>query len=503
MPDSNFDRLVSAVAQRLTESTGTMLMDRPSEPEVCEQEIDSAVACITIPTVDGVVQKEEVNTPLGALTGDEAAAIALQFASQPAPVRRDDFPIEKIEILGYAMDGDRKPTDSKRQAPMKAINLTPDQENGVNAGINLEYFSSGALRQPECDMLALIAGKTPTPLSVRSPEDSSELLNQLLACWQILPSITSTQMDEALVEILLPKDHIRLRNARLAVTAFVRAQIVAVQPLIQAFEQHGLQYSLLKGGATAFLLYPEPHMRAAWDFDIGVEQHNLRKAEAIAHEVGYQAAQQDPKTNRFYRADPNLRAMVEATHYELGFLVRRLQVTNLPLETLEAIRTEPWTWQYWFDIENGVPWCYASLDIHYALSLDIALDDLLAHTCTLSVSGQTLRVPDDAWLAAHLVFKIYWEGVHNYRKGLYEYADLVRLIPRLEVGTFERLVNILGKHNLLAAGYYVFRRIPLFGISLPEHIIRFIAETELPPVASNPIRLNDLGDMWPKLWGRR
>ena len=244
-------------------------------------------------------------------------------------------------------------------------------------------------------------------------------------------------------------------------------------------------------------------MRAAWDVDIGVEQEDLRQAEELARAVGYHPAQQDPKSNRFYLADPKFRAAVEATHYELGFLVRRLQVTNLSAETLDAIRSEPWTRQYWFDIESGAPCCYASVNIHHAVSLDIALDDLLAHARTVSRDGLMLRVPDDAWLAAHLVFKIYWEGVHNYRKGLYGYADLVRLSARLDAGTFERLVHILERHKLIAAGHYVLRRLPLFGVSLPDHILHFITETSVVPTPSDPIHLNDLGDMWPKVWGRR
>jgi hypothetical protein len=373
----------------------------------------------------------------------------------------------------------------------------------VSPSPTLEFVTDGTFHQPYRDLLTLIAGKPLTPLSPRSPEDSSALLDQLLVSWQVLPSITETQMEGVLAPTLVPQDYFRLRHAWLAVTAFSRAQNVVGQQLLRALEKHGTKYCLLKGSATAFLLYPEPHMRTGWDLDIGVDPSNLRQVEVLARGVGYQAAQQDPKTNRFYHADPKFRATVEAAHYELGFLVRRLQVTNLPSEILEAIRMESWTWQYWFDIECGVPCCYASVDIHHALSLDIALDDLLAHARTLTINGLTLRVPDDAWLVAHLVFKIYWEGVHSYRKGLYGYADLVRLASRLDASTFERVVTILERYKLLAAGHYVLRRLPLFGVSLPDHILSFIVETGLAPTATDPILINDLGDMWPKIWGKR
>ena len=241
--------------------------------------------------------------------------------------------------------------------------------------------------------------------------------------------------------VLSAADYARLRTVRLALISFAKVQIVACQPLLHAFREHDLKYSLLKGGATAFLLYPEPHMRGAWDIDIGVDLADLKKAEALANKFGYVSAQQDRNTNRFFRADPKLKASVEAGHYELGFLVRRLEVTNLPPATIEAIRSEPFTHQYWFDVENDFPCCYASVDIHHAISLDIPLRDLLAYARTVSFNSDTLRVPDNAWLMAHLVFKIYWEGVHNYGKCLYEYADLIRLVPRIDDHDFHRLVE--------------------------------------------------------------
>ncbi len=361
---------------------------------------------------------------------------------------------------------------------------------------------ASVLRQPERDMLSLIAGCPIGPLTPRNCEHSGELLRLLFASWQLLPSITDAQMD-ALCRVLAASDYARLQAARLALIAFAKVQIVACRPLLNALHEQGLNYSLLKGGATAFLLYPEPHMRGAWDIDIGVDRGDLKEAEALALKYGYVSAQQDRETNRFFRADTRLKASVEAAHYELGFLVRRFQITNLPPATVEAIRSEPFTHQYWFDTANDFPCCYASVDIHHAISLDIPLRDLLAHARTVSFGGDTLRVPDDAWLMAHLVFKIYWEGVHNYGKCLYEYADLVRLVPHISERDFDRMVEILTIYNLLAAGHYVFRRLHLFGIEVPPRFAGFIRETGVPPLQADPIRINDLGDMWPKIWGRR
>jgi hypothetical protein len=272
---------------------------------------------------------------------------------------------------------------------------------------------------------------------------------------------------------------------------------------LRTLEESGLDYCLLKGSATGHLLYAQPHMRGAWDLDLGVPASALGQAEAIANACGYVAAQQDAGTGQFHLADPRLKAKVESEHYELGFLVRRLQVTNLSPETREAIRTEPFARKYWFDVEGDAPYCYASVDIHHAISHDIPLVDLLGKSREISYDDFKVRVPSETWLLFHLVFKIYWEGVHNYRKGLYEYADLIRLMRNIDPSTIGELSEILERHNLLAAGYYVLRRLPHFGYSPGPEVLGFLARTADPGDADDAIRLNDLGDMWPKMWGRR
>jgi hypothetical protein len=103
-----------------------------------------------------------------------------------------------------------------------------------------------------------------------------------------------------------------------------------------------------------------------------------------------------------------------------------------------------------------------------------------------------------------LIYKIYWEGVHNYGKGAYQFADLVRLIPATTELTFARLVRILETHRLEAAGYFVLRRLKQnFGLVLQPEIETFLEHASHGPPDREPFQVNDLGDMWPKLWGAR
>jgi hypothetical protein len=350
----------------------------------------------------------------------------------------------------------------------------------------------------EAHLVRLLAGQAPEA-GKPEPGNSAALLASLLANWQILPALEPTLLDAALVE----EDHVRFVRGRLAVTAFVQAQIAGCAAFLAALDSAGIRYALLKGAAAGCLLYPERHLRGAWDFDLGVGWDDLEEAEALALDCGFHQAQRDPERGRFVRADRALRAIVEESHFELGFLARRLRVTNLPDDTRAAIRDEPWTHQFWHDATTDSPWCYAVVDIHHKLSLDIELGGLLACSWQKPYPDHVIGLPDFAWFGAHLIFKLYWESVHTYGKGLYQYADLVRLVPLLDPITFLRMVSILRDHNLIAAGYHVLKHLPRFGVAVPAHVAEFLAEASVAPPGTDPIDTNDLGDLWPKLWGRR
>jgi hypothetical protein len=360
-----------------------------------------------------------------------------------------------------------------------------------------------SLDQAERDLVSLIAGLSPAPLSRRSRTGSRALVELLLGSWNILPAIPEAVFDGPLAAILRPEDHARLGRARRAVTAFIKAQMASCRPFVQALGRAGLNYTLLKGSAISCLTFSTPYLRAGWDFDVGVACRDIAGAEALARSSGFWPAEYDPPTKQFVHADLRLRAQVEARHYELGFLARRIEVTNLSDATIDAIRAEPWTRQFWSGAEAARPWCYAVLDIHHAISRDIGLDALLAISRTITIGEDRVSVPDPVWLAAHLIFKIYWEGLHSYSKGLYQYGDLIRLLPLFTPESFADLVEILASFNLTAGGYYVFRRIPLFGVRLPEFVREFVNANRVPKPGLDPGEINDLGDMWPKLWGRR
>lgn len=94
MRDIDFDRLVSAVAKRLAELTD-VATDIPPSPRVHENVIHTTTSRDIEPDI---VQQNKANTSLDDPNDEEVNALALKFMSRSSPIRREDFPIEEIEL---------------------------------------------------------------------------------------------------------------------------------------------------------------------------------------------------------------------------------------------------------------------------------------------------------------------------------------------------------------------------------------------------------------------
>jgi Uncharacterised nucleotidyltransferase len=346
--------------------------------------------------------------------------------------------------------------------------------------------------------------------TVASPPESPDSVEFAKACefalasWQVLPVIVDRLLawggpgpstEEAKQKVL---------DRAISLNVLSRIQLRLFERVINLFQERGIPYSMLKGSAVRFSAYPDPKLRMGKDFDIAVPRRYLRAAEQSARDCGFMPAQWDDSKKRFHAADPTLRAMVEAQHYELGFLIRRQLASNLTPEEDAAIRRDLDSQFIWHLTDANQLACYISIDIHHGLSLEMNAETLIDESVTINSNGFTVRVPPPEWVLFHLIYKIYWEGVHNYGKGAYQYADLARLIPSTTASTFRRLVSILAQCRLEAAGYFVLRRLSQnLQLSLQPEVEDFLKQAAQPPLNREPLDVNDLGDMWPKIWGAR
>lgn len=342
--------------------------------------------------------------------------------------------------------------------------------------------------------------------SLKSEAEFTAAWHALRDNWQVLP-VTAPRLSRWAAPALRKCPAACEMKDRLAsVTNFARVQLQVGERFARALEAAGIPYALLKGSAARFTAYPDPLARCGKDIDLVTTRRHLGRAEKVARDVGFVPSQWNPGKKCFHLADPGLRARVEAQHYELGFLVRRQVVEGLSAEDEAAIRRDMPSHYLWHEADDGRLACYVSTDIHHALSLDIPADGLLAAARRTDAGDVALRVPSPAWLVFHLIFKIYWEGVNTYRKGLYQFVDLLFALRGFEEADCADLVALLEEYHLQVAAYYVLRRLETdLGEPIPDPLAGFVEQLCFTPEGEEVSAkdFNDMGDMWPKLWGYR
>jgi hypothetical protein len=330
--------------------------------------------------------------------------------------------------------------------------------------------------------------------------------DMVTAWWQLAPIIAPRVKDLARGRRSTADSIRTLEALATSVSTITRVQNLLAWRFARALDANDIPYSLLKGSAARLVAYPESHLRGGLDVDIAIPRTWIYAAKEIAHDQGFiSAALSNVEVGRhFVAVDPLEQELVESEHYELACLVRRQTITDLAPATERAIRSTIDMVRPWHVTEDGRLGCYVTLDLHHGLCLDIPVDDAVSSATRVPAADHKLSVPSRPWLLLHLIFKVYWEGVYNYRRGAYQYADVLRLLEGLDVEDATELMSLLEKYQLEAAGHYVLRRVPSdLGTPLSPVLQDYVDRTAQAPTEVFPTDVNDLGDMWPKLWGRR
>lgn len=297
----------------------------------------------------------------------------------------------------------------------------------------------------------------------------------------------------------------RLADARIAMGVFSRMQRRIFGRVVAALAGSGLPHALVKGSAARLWAYDGFDDRVGHDLDLAVRPRDARAVERVVRREGFDPAQWVGGRRRFAPVDPAARRAVEAEHYELGFLVRCQRPVGLDPDEASAVRRHAEAGSaVWFVGDDGRPACYTSIDVHHGLSLDIGTEGVLAEARRFEGPPFAAPIASPAWLAFHLIFKLYWEGVTHYRAGLHQYVDLARVVPRLEPADVEALFALVDRYAFEAGTYYVLRRFESdLKQPLPPTLARFVRSQRAAPAEGTPETHNDRGDHWPKCWGER
>jgi hypothetical protein len=328
--------------------------------------------------------------------------------------------------------------------------------------------------------------------------------NFALREWQALPVVAERLLAWAGADAAAEPRVAEVLRYALAISVRAVVQEQQRQRLGATLAARRIPHLFVKSSATGLLCYDRVGMRGAKDIDLGVPRRYVEAARTAAQSVGFVAADWSDARREYVPANMALRKIVEAEHYELGFMVRELALRGLDDGTAAAIRGGSTIKGTWRIAPDGTCLCYICADIHHGLSLSMPVDEPLAEAMRIRRDGSDTVVASHAWCAFLLVMKLYWEGVQQPGRGAYQYADLVRLVPLLDDPACRRLLELLARHQLEAAGHYVLRRLPSdFSTALPPILEDFVAATAATVSDTDPRKINDLGDMWPRLWKRR
>jgi Uncharacterised nucleotidyltransferase len=354
------------------------------------------------------------------------------------------------------------------------------------------------------DHFVWLLGTAPVPGQAPSEAAFKLACDFAADCWQMLP-VTLPRLRQWAGDAHAGHAALAaLNDLAISVRTLASVQFALGRRFVEELDRRRIPHALLKGMAARVCIYPTVDSRGCLDVDVAVPRPYLPAAVEVALDQGHVAASLDESRRHFFVVGDLERALVEANHYELACRVRRQVVRGLPQDVVAAIRRSIPFLRPWHLDESDDPVCYVALDIHHGLCLDIDVDEVVDSRIPATADGLRTWVPRPEWMAFHLIFKLYWEGVHNYRKGGYQFADMVRLAPSLRGPTAAALIRLLERYSLEAGGYYVLRRLHSpFGVRLDPQLDAFLERSGVPPHDRFPEEANDLGDMWPKVWGFR
>jgi GNAT superfamily N-acetyltransferase len=351
---------------------------------------------------------------------------------------------------------------------------------------------------------------SPADANLATPPFDGRILGTVIeglrAAWQVLPLTIDrfeAWLDPAAEDTAEVAD---LRDMATAVRLYSALLSENCAEVSRTLREHGVAHSFLKGSALRYQLYGEAaELRCGEDIDLAVYAEDLAQARSLLQRLGFQPAQWNEARFAYVPGNPLLRALVEKQHYQLGFLVSRQRVNGLQDAEIAAItkqltRKPP----IWTRSKTGGLAANVMVDVHHGLTREISAQQLLDERRTIEFGDTAFDVPSFGWSMFHAIFKLYWEGVHTYDKGVYSYADICRLAPLLSGQDVAELEHLLSQWKLDAAAYYVLRRLPeQFGTPIPEPLKPLMERAAVPDLKTEPRTENDFGDVWMKLWGMR
>jgi len=375
-------------------------------------------------------------------------------------------------------------------------------ETSIKMGLN-EKFKRG--RNFELPILEHVIARLLAGLQCDSDltdEQAEDVADWIGSVWHVSPVAVPLFLENFGHQV---SESTSKRLSAVAAAATVQGQVFreVVSDVARVFANRGIELVALKGTANGFMAYADPVHRTGADLDFCVRPDKLDDAKDALRAVGFWPGDYDPEEKVFLPSDRAERQQREAGHYALGFWVKMLDLGEVSREAADGFALAGELLPFASQVDGRHVKTPVLVDIHHAIGSGVPADDIMNRPIEHVWNGTKVLLPPREWAAFHALLKLYWEGGQTYRKGLQYLADVTRILRTMSDDEQDVLVSLIEGYNLRAGGYYVLRRLPAcMGVDLSDAVHDALDKWSSAPPGETPQSYNDIGDFWPRLFGR-
>jgi hypothetical protein len=265
---------------------------------------------------------------------------------------------------------------------------------------------------------------------------------------------------------------------------------------MDALDQAGIAYFLVKGPDLALLYYPDPLLRPMTDVDIMVRPADAHRVQKLMFEIGYRHGIFDPTNGHWTDEEKPIGPATFRDTYALPVFAR-IEKVESPFASSDLPTKLRYRHVKSFVDSRQVMHMPIFIDIHVNLSVGIDEEDIWSGVQLANTLGRVVRVQSPTGAVWFLAARLYHEAFLYNSLRLIMLGDLHAVLHRqLANVNWGEVAAIAYKYEMRPALYYVLSQVRrICDIDVPPAFLEMIRpdQTEIP-------LQHDWGDIMPKLF---
>jgi len=266
--------------------------------------------------------------------------------------------------------------------------------------------------------------------------------------------------------------------------------------ILEAFDQAGIAWFLVKGPDLALLYYPDPLLRPMTDVDIMVNPADAPRVQQVMFDLGYGHGIFDPSNGRWAGEEKRITPESFRETYALPVFVR-IESVESPFAASEVPRQVRYKHVKAYIDSAQIMHMPIFVDVHVTLSVGIDVEDVWSGVRLANALGRVVRVHSVSGAVWFLAARLYHEAFLYNSLRLVMFGDLHTVLHReLANVNWSEVAAIAYKYEMRPALYYVLAQMQrLCQVAVPAEFLALLRpeQTEIP-------LQHDWGDVLPKLF---